>query len=48
LEIASRKLNHADTKVTKEHYIVPEDSQLEIENIWEDNIERFESFKKVK
>ena len=48
LEMASRKLNHSNMKVTKDHYIVPEDTQLELENIWEDNIERFESFKKVK
>ena len=48
LEIASRKLNHSNTKVTADHYVVPEDSQLELDNIWEDNIERFEKFKKVK
>lgn len=47
-EMASRKLNHKDTKVTKDHYIVPEDSELDIENVWSDNIERFENIKKVK
>tara|TARA_R110000787_G_scaffold34982_1_gene90217 strand:+ start:742 stop:2193 length:1452 start_codon:yes stop_codon:yes gene_type:complete len=48
LEIASRKLNHRDMKVTKEHYIVPEDKQLEINNPYGNNVERIDKFKKVK
>jgi len=47
LEIASRKLNHRDMKVTKEHYIVPEDKQLEIEDPYGNNVERIDKFKKV-
>jgi len=49
IEIASRKLNHSDMRVTKEHYIVPEDKALEIENVYgENNIEVFENIKKLK
>jgi hypothetical protein len=48
LEIASRKLNHSSTKVTKDHYIVPNDKALEIENVYESNVEPIERFKKVK
>jgi|TARA_Y100000294_G_C8565423_1_gene340641 integrase len=40
LEIASRKLNHSSTKVTKEHYIVPVDTQLEIENVYQKKIKK--------
>ena len=32
IEYAARKLNHSSTKVTKDHYIVPEDKELEREN----------------
>ena len=54
IEIASRALNHSDTQVTRDHYIVPEDSDLDFEfegkktNV--ENIERhrFDIFKKVK
>ena len=54
VEIASRALNHSDTQVTRDHYIVPEDSDLDFElgtkktNV--ENIEkhRFEKRKKVK
>jgi len=31
VEIASRALNHSDTQVTRAHYIVPEDSDLDFE-----------------
>ena len=49
IEIASRKLNHSDIQVTKNHYIVPEDKALEIENVYEENnIEVFDNIKKVK
>ena len=30
-EFASRSLNHKDTQVTRDHYIVPEDSELDFE-----------------
>ena len=54
VEIASRALNHSDTQVTRDHYIVPEDEDLDFEfenektNV--ENIERhrFDKFKKVK
>jgi len=46
--IASRKLNHSSTKVTKDHYIVPNDKALEIENVYESNVASIERFKKVK
>jgi len=48
LEIASRKLNHSSTKVTKDHYIVPNDKALEIEDVYESNVASIERFKKVK
>ena len=41
LERAASKLNHSSTKVTKDHYVVPEDRDNEIENIYESNVERF-------
>jgi len=40
IERAARKLNHSSTKVTKEHYIVPEDRDLEIEDVYQSNVER--------
>ena len=54
VEIASRALNHSDTQVTRDHYIVPEDSDMDFEfenkktNV--ENIEkhRFEKRGKVK
>ena len=48
LEIASKKLNHSSTKVTRDHYIVSEDRQLEINNPYGNNVERIDKFKKVK
>ena len=41
IERAASKLNHSSTKVTKDHYVVPEDRDNEIENIYESNVERF-------
>jgi len=41
IERAASKLNHSSTKVTKDHYVVPEDKDNEIENIYESNVERF-------
>ena len=54
VELASRALNHSDTQVTRDHYIVPEDEDLDFEFTNEktnvENIERhrFDKFKKVK
>ena len=33
IERAASKLNHSSTKVTKDHYVVPEDKDNEIENM---------------
>jgi integrase len=41
IERAASKLNHSSTKVTKDHYIVPEDKDNEIEDVYESNVERF-------
>ena len=54
VEIASRSVNHADIKTTREHYLVPDEGDLDFEfgeketNI--ENIEkhRIEKAKKVK
>ena len=40
IEIAARKLNHSSTKVTRDHYIVPEDDELKIDDIYESNVEQ--------
>ena len=40
IERAARKLNHSSTKVTRDHYIVPEDRDLEIEDVYQSNGER--------
>jgi len=34
--VASRKANHASEATTKKHYIVPEDEELEIENVFDE------------
>jgi len=47
LEIASRKLNHSSTKVTKDHYVVPVDTQLEIENVYQNKIKQEDRIKGV-
>ena len=47
LEIASRKLNHSSTKVTKDHYVVPVDTQLEIENVYQKKIKKEDRIKGV-
>jgi len=47
LEIASRKLNHSSTRVTKEHYVVPVDTQLEIENVYQRKIKKEDRIKGV-
>ena len=47
LEIASKKLNHSSTKVTRDHYIVSEDRQLEIENVYQNKREKEDIIKGV-
>ena len=42
IEYAARKLNHSSTKVTRDHYIVPDDKELERENDYgRSNIAKF-------
>ena len=42
VEYAARKLNHSSTKVTRDHYIVPDDKELERENDYgRSNIAKF-------
>ena len=54
VEIASRAVNHSDTKVTREHYIVPEQEDLEFEleenrsNVSNIEQHRIEKLKEVK
>ena len=47
-EFASRSLNHKDTQVTRDHYIVPEDSQLDFEFSKKDKSNVVELKKKLK
>ena len=47
LEIASKKLNHSSTKVTRDHYIVSEDRQPERENVYQNKREKEDIIKGV-
>ena len=47
LEIASKKLNHSSTKVTRDHYIVSEDRQPERENVYQNKLEKEDVIKGV-
>jgi len=38
IELASRKLNHSSPAVTRKFYIVPDDEELEIENLYEKSL----------
>ena len=38
IELASRKLNHSSPTVTRKFYIVPDDEELEIENLYEKSL----------
>ena len=38
VELASRKLNHSSTAITIRNYIVPDDPEMEIENLYEKNL----------
>ena len=54
VEVASRALNHSDTQVTRDHYIVPEEKDLEFEfedkksNVENIDKHRLEKVKKLK
>tara|TARA_R110002167_G_scaffold352307_2_gene565228 strand:- start:723 stop:2243 length:1521 start_codon:yes stop_codon:yes gene_type:complete len=49
IEIASRSLNHSDTQVTRDHYIVPEDSDLDFEfENKKTNVENIETHREKK
>jgi hypothetical protein len=54
VEIASRAVNHSDTKVTRDHYVVPEEKDLEFEleenrsNVSNLEEARIEKLKKIK
>jgi len=54
VEIASRAVNHSDTKITRDHYIVPEEKDLEFEleenrsNVANIEQHRIEKLKEVK
>ena len=47
IERAASKLNHSSTRVTKEHYVVPVDTQLEIENVYQRKIKKEDRIKGV-
>mgnify|MGYP005818090837 CR=1 FL=1 len=38
VELASRKLNHSSPAVTRKNYIVPDDEEMEIENLYEKSL----------
>ena len=38
VELASRKLNHSSPTITRKFYIVPDDEELEIENLYEKSL----------
>ena len=38
VELASRKLNHSSSAVTRKNYIVPDDAEMEIENLYEKSL----------
>ena len=54
VEIASRALNHSDTQVTRAHYIVPDDADLDFEleneksNVENFDHHKFDKFRKLK
>ena len=49
VEVASRALNHSDTQVTRDHYIVPEDSDLDFEfENKKTNVENIETHREKK
>ena len=47
IEIASKKANHSSTKVTRDHYVVKDDKELEIENIYQNKIAKEDIIKGV-
>lgn len=38
IELAARKLGHSSTAITRKSYIVPDDTELEIENLYEKSL----------
>ena len=38
IELAARKLNHSSSAVTRRNYIVPDDNEMAIENLYEKNL----------
>jgi len=47
IEIASKKANHSSTKVTRDHYVVKDDKELEIENVHQNKIAKEDIIKGV-
>lgn len=42
VELASRKLGHTNTKTTREHYIVPDQEEMKVENIYQRRVKKEE------
>jgi|ETNvirome_6_1000_1030641.scaffolds.fasta_scaffold04262_2 integrase len=42
VELASRKLGHTNTKTTREHYIVPDQEEMKVENIYQRRVKKDE------
>jgi len=40
IELAARKLGHTNTKTTREHYIVPDAKEMEVENIYQRKVDK--------
>lgn len=38
IELAARKLNHSSSAVTRRNYIVPDENEMAIENLYEKNL----------
>ena len=38
VELAARKLNHSSSAVTRRNYIVPDDKEMVVENLYEKNL----------
>ena len=42
IELAARKLGHTNTKTTREHYIVPDQEEMKVENIYQRRVKKEE------
>ena len=40
LEIASKKANHSSTRITKDHYVVSADTELQIDNVYNRGVKK--------